>query len=208
MQAPSQAPQATAKFAELEQAEQTLASAFMADPMSSFLFENDPRRHQKLRWIFRTQLRYASKRGLIETAENGAAVAVWMPPERASGSIIALLLKGALKAPTTLGWPAAWRIFELLRAIHRLHSRAFVDAEAHWHLLTLGVHPDFQGHGLGSQLLRTGRQRARAAQLPCYLETTHPANVRFYERHGFQQIGRYQLSRNRLTLWGLLAREG
>ncbi|MHC1762706.1 MAG: GNAT family N-acetyltransferase [Verrucomicrobiia bacterium] len=208
MQAPSQAPQATAKLAELDQAEQTLALAFMADPMRSFLFGEDPRRHQKLRWIFRTQLRYASKRGLIDTAGNGAAVAIWMPPERASGTVIDLLLTGALKAPTALGWAAAWRIFELLHAIHRLHSRAFLDAEAHWHLLTLGVHPDFQGNGLGSQLLRAGRQRARAAQLPCYLETTNCANVRFYESHGFRQTGRYQLSRNRLTLWGLLAREG
>lgn len=194
-------------LADLAQAEQTLASAFMADPMSSFLFGDDPRRHQKLRWIFRTELRYASRRGVIDTAESSAAVAVWMPPERAPGTVLDLLLTGALKAPTVLGWAAAWRLFELLHAIHRLRSHAFADAGAHWHLLTLAVHPDFQGNGLGSQLLRAGRQRTRVEGLPCYLETTNPANVRFYEGRGFRQTGRYQLSKNRLTLWGMLARE-
>ena len=55
-----------------------------------------------------------------------------------------------------------------------------------WYLEVVGVHPDEQGAGIGSRLVGTGLERADATGAASYLETPSAANVRFYERLGFE----------------------
>jgi ribosomal protein S18 acetylase RimI-like enzyme len=61
----------------------------------------------------------------------------------------------------------------------------FPDHSA-WYLMYLGVHPDAQGTGAGSTLLRAALDDVlRRESAPVYLETGTERNVRFYERFGF-----------------------
>ena len=57
--------------------------------------------------------------------------------------------------------------------------------QPHWHLGPLGVVPERQGQGIGSQLLREFCGRVDASGRAAYLETDRPENVRLYERFGF-----------------------
>lgn len=75
-------------------------------------------------------------------------------------------------------------------------------AEPHLYLDVLAVAPGRQGTGLGSRTLAAGLARADAAGAPCYLETTRPANLPLYERHGFTV--RTTLAWEDLRVWGLL----
>lgn len=43
-----------------------------------------------------------------------------------------------------------------------------------------------QGKGLGAQLLQAALGRCDAEGLPAYLESSNPANISLYERHGFR----------------------
>ncbi len=55
-------------------------------------------------------------------------------------------------------------------------------------IMRLGVLPEFQGRGLGKQLLRHGIEQAENVML-----TVHQENARalqLYSRHGFQIVGR------------------
>jgi GNAT superfamily N-acetyltransferase len=52
--------------------------------------------------------------------------------------------------------------------------------------MILGVGPEWQGQGVGSQLLQSVLARADADGVPCYLETGTEPNLRFYRRHGFE----------------------
>ena len=52
----------------------------------------------------------------------------------------------------------------------------------------LGVEPDAQGQGLGSQVLRPMLDRCDSEGVPAYLESSKATNVPFYERHGFRNI--------------------
>jgi GNAT superfamily N-acetyltransferase len=62
----------------------------------------------------------------------------------------------------------------------------FPDEPA-WYLMYLGVHPDAQGTGAGSALLRGALDTIlRRETAPVYLETGTERNVRFYERFGFR----------------------
>ena len=54
-----------------------------------------------------------------------------------------------------------------------------------WYLEVIGLDDGFRGRGLGGRLLAPGLARADAQGLPCYLETSKPRNVAWYERLGF-----------------------
>ena len=53
---------------------------------------------------------------------------------------------------------------------------------------TLGSDALFQGKGIGSKLISHGIDRAETLNVPCYLESSNPRNVPFYERHGFKTV--------------------
>jgi len=57
--------------------------------------------------------------------------------------------------------------------------------QPHIHLGPIGVAPHAQGQGLGTALMRHYLDRLRGENLPGYLETDKPENVKFYEKFGF-----------------------
>lgn len=65
--------------------------------------------------------------------------------------------------------------------------------EPGWFLETVATSPEAQGKGLGSAVLIPGIQEAGRAECPAFLETSSEANVRFYERLGFQVTADVQL---------------
>jgi ribosomal protein S18 acetylase RimI-like enzyme len=63
-------------------------------------------------------------------------------------------------------------------------------SDPHWHLGPIGVVPEYQRRGIGTVLLQRFCREVDACGAPAYLETDLPANVLFYEKHGFQVLGR------------------
>ena len=182
-------------------AEEALAGAFEGDPMTSYLFPSSTNNQNRLRYLFRVELRYTFRHGLVETIGEGRALALWLPPRRMKGAFNAMIQSGAALAPFRMGLKAAWRVVLLLRSLHELHSR--LESGDHWYLLGLGVHPQHQGRGWGSDLLRQGIARAQSMNLPCYLETTNQRNVAYYERNGFRLVGERPIAGGGPTIWGM-----
>lgn len=60
-------------------------------------------------------------------------------------------------------------------------EKAHPDQDA-WYLQILGAHPR---RGVGGKPVAHGPERARDDDAPCYLQTSDPANVAYYERFGF-----------------------
>ncbi len=63
----------------------------------------------------------------------------------------------------------------------------------HWHLGPVAVDAHLQGAGIGSRLMEAFCARVDAAGGDAYLETDKPANVRFYERFGFEVVGEQEI---------------
>jgi GNAT superfamily N-acetyltransferase len=135
---------------------------------------------------------------LTENAMHGFARAmlrVGMPQViKRDGKVVAVSLTYPPGAyPPTL-WTELTIASGLLRAgLRRLLRFARVDAlmrtrhlrEPHWYLWVLGVEPELQGQGLGSELLRALAARAERDRVPCYLETDKPSSVRLYQHNGY-----------------------
>jgi ribosomal protein S18 acetylase RimI-like enzyme len=60
--------------------------------------------------------------------------------------------------------------------------------ERHWHLAFLGVDPAHHGKGIGGVLLGRTLAHIDAQHEHAYLESSNPANVPLYRRHGFEVI--------------------
>lgn len=181
-----------------------LERAFVDDPMTGFLFGGDPKLSRKLRWVFQASLRYALRHGVVDAVPDALAVAMWLPPGRSRRASLDMLRSGIITAPMRLGLGAAWRVAALMRGMQSLHT--CMGSQPHWYLLTLAVHPDHQGRGFGGRLVRHGLSRAEREGLPCYLETSNPKNIAFYERLGFRVTATGCPRPGGVTIWGMVAR--
>ena len=199
---PSRPAVADFDLAALPRAEQTLAGAFATDPMTPYVFPGESDKQRRLRPVYRVELRWAFRHGVVEMIGEGRAVAIWLPPGRTPGAVTGMIRAGALWAPFRLGLTGTWRGCLLLRAVHELHARS-VSGD-HWYLAVLGVHPEHQGQGWGTQLVRHGLVRAQSQNLRCYLETTNRRNIAFYERHGFRLVGERTVVPGGPGIWGML----
>jgi ribosomal protein S18 acetylase RimI-like enzyme len=63
----------------------------------------------------------------------------------------------------------------------------------HWHIGPVGVHPQHQGRGIGSALLRTFMDTADDQAQSSFLETDVDQNVRLYEKFGFVIVSREEI---------------
>ena len=76
------------------------------------------------------------------------------------------------------------RLFSLFDQMARYHPEGPCR-----HLTFIAVDPARQGKGLGAALLEEGLRQCDRDGIPAYLESTNPANLSLYRRHGFEQIG-------------------
>jgi len=80
--------------------------------------------------------------------------------------------------------------------------------EPHWHVGPIGVHPEFQGRGVGKALLGVFLEMVDEQGLPTYLETDVDRNVGLYQRFGFEVIAQQTvLGINNRFMWRASSRE-
>jgi ribosomal protein S18 acetylase RimI-like enzyme len=182
---------------------ETLVRSFAEDPGIVHLFPDAVRRPTGLAHIFRMQVRYGLRHGLVDGIPGGTAVAVWARPENAWPTWRRMIQVGMLAMPRVVGLIATWRLLRFQRVLETIR-RGLLNGP-HWYLFAIGVHPERQGEGLGTALLRHGVGRAQTTGLPCYLETTHARNLPFYEKHGFRVREERRWPRSGLRIWGLVA---
>jgi GNAT superfamily N-acetyltransferase len=172
-----------------------LADAFGADPVFGWLVTGAGR-DRRLAVFFTSMARSYLRRGkpVFRTAD-GTGAALWSAP-------------GGWELPPAeilRETPAAVRAFggRVLRALRvqlQVESRHPADLP-HWYLGYLGVTTAAQGRGVGSALLREVLDRADAAGLPAYLESSNERNLTLYRRHGFQVVEAFPALGHGPTIW-------
>jgi GNAT superfamily N-acetyltransferase len=166
----------------------TLTSAFVDDPVFSWLIPDPAQRAVALPAVFAAYADAFARHDetLIGQQAGGTGrattgVAMWAPPGTAP---IDAAEEGRFGA----------RIVDAAAAhLGRFVACGDVFGAAHphepcWYLQFLGVDPAHQGRSHGSALLRATLARADRDGRPAYLEATSRRNRAFYERHGFRCV--------------------
>lgn len=156
-------------------------------PAFTPIYPDQPTRAKVLEPFFLAAVRDAIPFGAVYAAVQDdlvLGIAVWLPPGAFPWSPIR---KFRATWAFTKVWAADRRAFvtftRLGAASERNHPR-----DAHWSLEALGIRPQAQRQGLGSKLVVPILERGDEEGLECYLETSDPANVAFYERFGFRVV--------------------
>ena len=96
--------------------------------------------------------------------------------------------------------------FGELKAIKRLEKigqqvQPKAPSLPHHEIFWLAILPEARGKGIGSRLLKPVLGNADAEKVGCYLVSSNPRNIPFYQRHGFNQSSLIPIST--LTLVGM-----
>jgi ribosomal protein S18 acetylase RimI-like enzyme len=158
---------------------QTIVLGFSADPMARWA-SPDPAVYLDRRAEFFDAMGGAAfDHDTAFVADDGAAVATWLPPGvEADGERMSAIM--AEQTPEG-------RRGEMDALFARMEE--FHLAEPHWYLPLIAADPARQGQGLGTALMQAAIARIDADGRPAYLESSNPRNIPLYERFGFKIIG-------------------
>jgi len=156
-----------------------LTLAFAADPVMRWLY---PEPSAYLQSFPRFAAAFAAASfgaGTTWVSDEGGGAACWQPrdvPPDAEAIESALF--------STLDEAKHETAGVMLEEMERWHP-----TEPHWYLAIIGVEGAKQGRGLGAQLMAPALARCDEEGLIAYLESSNPANISLYQRHGFEVIG-------------------
>lgn len=158
---------------------QTIVLGFAADPMARWASPDAALYLDRRAEFFDAMGGAAFDHGTAFVADDGAAVALWLPPGvEADGERLS-----AIMAEQT---PAS-RMAEIDALFAKMQE--FHLAEPHWYLPLIAADPARQGQGLGTALMHAAIARIDADGRPAYLESSNPRNIPLYERFGFRRMG-------------------
>jgi ribosomal protein S18 acetylase RimI-like enzyme len=171
----------------------TLVLAFSADPPTRWVLPRTDRFHAAFPDLVRVTAGPAFSEGTVDQVQDGAGVAVWVPPGTEADVEGYVAFHHRYVDSERLDQVFAWGMqFEE----HR-------PSEPHWYLAMVGVDPHWSGRGLGSELIHRGLERCDRDGLPVYLEASNANNRRLYERHGFEVVGEVR-SDDAPVVWPML----
>nr|WP_246324809.1 GNAT family N-acetyltransferase [Petropleomorpha daqingensis] len=181
------------------QARTLLARAFVDDPLMRWFFPDDGSRLHACAALFGHFAEHYLEAGRVDVVrrDEPVALAMWRRPGTGptadDGSLPTTPgLMGVLMGPRAAEIGGAMSVIGPLR-----------PPEPHAYLHFLAVHPDARRQGLGGEALAPGLDAARADGLVACLETMNPANVPFYEAHGFAVRGEVQLAAGGPRVWAM-----
>lgn len=163
------------------------AAAFADDPIWSHVIPDAQRRHLPHTILLRAQLRTIAPSDDARLAVHEGRIVglafwsnVWDDDSYELPNARRFRATRRLARSVGDDWP---RLSNMYISIGRS-----IPHDVEWFLATLAVHPEHQGTGIGSALLRDGLAQADRRGYPITVQASTPENVRFYERHGFEVI--------------------
>lgn len=191
-----------------------MANTFFGDPLSCYLIPNERDRIEILEKGWRKTIEHNFPLGHVygsyqhndehsDSVGNSPilGIAAWLPPNAKSASLLGslpLILEIFLKN----GFLSTKRILNTLAKTEACRLRDC--PKPHWYLEGLAVSPNTQGQGIGGLLLQPVLQQADRQGEICYLFTSTPRAVKFYQRHGFVVREELRVLNDAPPLWMMM----
>ncbi|MBU2534971.1 MAG: GNAT family N-acetyltransferase [Chloroflexi bacterium] len=170
---------------ELPQASDVLGKAFATQPSSPAIYRDKSDIARRMQIVFGAMLEHLPGQVFVAKQDGrivGAMRIVEWPHCQMSP------FQGLRMLPTMM---KAGGGFSTLQRVLKFRGRwaKYDPKKPHWHLDPIGITPDLQGQGIGSQMTEYYCNHVDGLGMAAYHETDRPENVKFYERFGFKIIG-------------------
>eukprot|EP01125_Pyxidicula_operculata_P004077 TRINITY_DN1583_c0_g1_i2.p1 TRINITY_DN1583_c0_g1~~TRINITY_DN1583_c0_g1_i2.p1 ORF type:complete len:189 (-),score=33.39 TRINITY_DN1583_c0_g1_i2:42-608(-) len=140
-------------------------------------------------WFCNMMIKYAVYNGRAWSKMIGnqnVGCAIWQTPFEQTISYWGMISTGFHSAPWKFGLKASWRAMNSLQSTEVVRNELI--KESHWYLFSIGVEPEHQNKGYGTQLMLPILRMADKGGLKCYVDTSSQRSLRFFERLGFKQV--------------------
>ncbi len=188
-----------AGMADIGAVAQDLSAAFSTDPVFNWFLRADARHDAARLKLFQALIAMGLADGEVFRPAGGGAASIWLPSESLRPTPFLQELRALPRILGATGFSRLSRISAMRRMMDAHHPKA----PPHAYLWFLGVRPDAQGLGVGSRLLAAGLARVDAKGLPAYLESSSPANVPLYRRHGFEVVEVLKATPEAPEMWAM-----
>ena len=112
-----------------------------------------------------------------------SGASLWIPPDvHPDGEALEQLIESSVEDT------AKPELFDVYEAMKQHHPK-----EPHWFLPLIGIDPSLQGQGHGRALMTYGLKACDREGVPAHLDSTHPRNIPFYERFGFELLATIEI---------------
>ncbi len=176
-----------------------LARAFYNDPVMRWVTREDSKRLGALHDLYEFCIESDLKWGWETTTIDLNACAIWTPPESMHEREPPLWLLNML--PRYIRWCGFNKLRRWFRFLELCEDKR--PKTPHYYLDFIGVHPDKQGQGYASALLRHTLAKIDEFGGVAYLESSNPRNNPLYQRNGFEVTDEVQLL-NGPKMWCML----
>jgi GNAT superfamily N-acetyltransferase len=168
---------------------EALYTALLTDPFYITLLQNvDDKKTALIKYMDYSMVEAAEYGVLYIPEAHNYGLSIWSKPLDADAeSRRSQQKKNFLK--TELGADAL-DFYNQMVGFMSAQVAELIPANA-WYLSIVGIKPEFQGKGLGGQLISPVLKETDALNLPTYLETFTPRNKSFYSRLGYTEAASF-----------------
>lgn len=165
-----------------------LSESFKQNKSVNFVVKQDKNRMNHIRELIDYSFNVCQEFGDVWLSEDNQACALVLYPDKKRTTLRALLWDAKL-ALSVIGLN---RVGQVLR--RELKIKSFHPMERFSYLWFIGVSPEFQNKGKGSQLLTEIIDDSKKQGRPIYLETSVNRNLAWYKKYGFEIFQTLDLS--------------
>lgn len=164
-----------------------LAEAFANNPSVLDAVYPDAKKEQRVLRLMEFAFDVGIGRGTVYVSADECGTMIFDNPVRARSKFsenihVFRLINGCI------GWR---RLSYLKKKQQMLASKR--PATDHLYLSYIGVRPGGQGKGTGGKMVEELKKISAGKKWPVYLETSWPANVKFYEQRGFEVFDKWKI---------------
>ncbi|BDA69347.1 GCN5-related N-acetyltransferase [Calothrix sp. PCC 7716] len=176
---------------QIQQGASILAHGFIDDPSFDFIFGEAENKLEALNAFFEIFLTDATQRGEVIIAPEEQGACVWYPAEVPifNEQFEDTLAEVVSTISHISGLEAGNRFQELIQKVGAKEPQA-----PHCEVFFICLKPEARGKGVGKSLLKPVLNYADTKKVACYLVSSNPRNISFYERHGFYKFCPIEIS--------------
>lgn len=157
-----------------------LSMAFDDNKSVNYVVNQNGNRQERIRGLMEYSRDVCGAFGQVWISEDAEACALVLHPDKKRSTLNSLLWDAKL-AFSVIGLNRVGQVLSRESKIKSFHPK-----EPFSYLWFIGVQPEFQGSGKGSQLLDEIIESSRRDNRPIYLETSVERNLPWYQKHGFE----------------------
>jgi ribosomal protein S18 acetylase RimI-like enzyme len=176
---------------QIQQGAKILAEGFIDDPSFDFIFGGTENKLEALNAFFEIFLTDAMQRGEVIIAPEEQGACVWYPAEVPifNEQFEETLAEVVSTISHISGLETGNRFQELIQKVGAKEPQA-----PHCEVFFICLKPEARGKGVGKSLLKPVLNYADTKKVGCYLVSSNPRNISFYERHGFYKFCPIEIS--------------